>query len=201
MHISSRVAAGLLTAALSLSLASASLAQKGGGGGGGGALPAAIITKLALTDEQKAKVQAAGELLKTENAAAQQLTTPKEKRQASKAAREKYEAAVKSALTPDQQTKMEAMLAEAKQFPELGPQAGQMVGLNLTDEQKAKVKEIGAKYQPELQKLRASQKDATDKQAVMAQIRETQGKMMGEIREVLTPDQRKQLGGGKKKQQ
>lgn len=198
MHIPSRVAAGLLTAALSLSLMTASLAQQGRGGGG---YPAAIITKLQLTDEQKAKVQAATEVLKTENAAAQQLTTPKEKRQAGKAARDKYEAAVKGALTPDQQTRLDAMLAEAKQFPELGTQAGQMVGLNLTDEQKAKVKEIGGKYQPELQKLRASQKDATDKQAVMAQIREQQGKMMAEIREVLTPEQRKQLGGGRKKQQ
>ncbi|MGV3722898.1 MAG: Spy/CpxP family protein refolding chaperone [Actinomycetota bacterium] len=197
-HIPRRVAAGLLTAALSLSLMTASLAQRGRGGGGG--YPAAIITRLALTDEQKAKVQAAADALKAENQAAQALTTPKEKRQAGKAARDKYAAAVKSALTPDQQTRLDAMLAEAKQFPELGPQAGQMAGLNLTDEQKAKVKEIGVRYQPELQKLRASQKDASDKQAVMAQIREQQGKMMTEIRAVLTPEQRKQLGGGRKKQ-
>lgn len=199
MHISSRVAAGLLTAALSLSLYTAALAQQPRGGGGNG-YPAAVITKLQLTDEQKAKVQAAAEALKAENAAAQQLSTPKEKRQAGKAARDKYAAAVKGALTPEQQTKLDAMLAEVKQFPELGTQAGQMVGLNLTDEQKAKIKGIGGKYQPELQKLRASQKDATDKQAVMAQIREQQGKMMTEIREILTPEQRKQLGGRRKKQ-
>jgi hypothetical protein len=197
MHIPCRVAAVLLAGALSLSLATGALAQAGGRGT---AIPAAVLTKLNLNDEQKAKVTAAGETLKADNEAAGKLTVMKEKRQANRAAKEKYEAAVKAALNADQQKQLDTMMAEVKQFPELGGQAGQMIGLNLTDEQKAKVKEIGVKYQPELKKLRDSQKDAADKQAVMAQIRETNKKMMTEIREILTPDQRKQLGGGQKKQ-
>lgn len=202
MHVPFRVAAGLLAGALSLSLAVASFAQADGGGRRGGAsIPVAILKKLELTDEQKSKIQAAADALKTDNDAAQQLSTPKEKRQAGKAAREKYEAAVKAALNADQQTKLTAMLGEMQQYSDLGPLAGQMVGLNLTDEQKGKIKEIAGKYQPELRKLRASQKDATDKQAVMAQIREQQQKMMGEVRAVLTPEQREQLGGGRRKQQ
>jgi Spy/CpxP family protein refolding chaperone len=164
-------------------------------------VPAAIVTRLNLNDEQKAKFQAAADTYKAENATAQALTTPKEKRAASKVAREKYDAAVRAALNADQQKQLDGFLAEAKEFPMLGTNASQMVGLNLTPEQKSKIQEIGAKYQPELKKLRDSQKDATDKQAVMAQIREQQGKMMGEIREVLTPDQRKQLPAGRKKQQ
>lgn len=201
MHVPFRVAAGLLAGTLSLSLATAAFAQAGGGRGRGPVIPPAILNKLELSDEQKSKVQAAGDALKMDNEAAQKLSTPQEKRQATRAAREKYLAAVKSALNPDQQARLTAMLEEVKQYSELGPMAGQFVGLNLTEDQKGKVNEIAGKYQPELQKLRASQRDAADKQAVMAQIRERQQKMMAEIRQVLTPEQRKQLGGGRRNQQ
>jgi Spy/CpxP family protein refolding chaperone len=201
MNISRRISAALLAGALSLSLAGAAFAQAGRGGGSRlQTVPAAIVTRLNLNDEQKAKFQAAADAYKTENTAAQALSTPKEKRAASKAAREKYDAAVRAALNADQTKQLDAFLAEAKEYQALGTMGSQMVGLNLTAEQKTKIQEIGTKYQPELKKLRDSQKDATDKQAVMAQIREQQGKMMAEVREVLTPEQRKQLPGRKKQQ-
>lgn len=199
MTVSRRFSAALLAGALSLSLAGAAFAQAARGARLQ-TVPAAIVTKLNLNDEQQAKFKAAADAYKTENEAAQALSTPKEKRAGAKAAREKYDAAVRAALNADQQKQLDAYLAEAKEFQALGQQGSQMVGLNLTAEQKTKINEIGAKYQPELKKLRDSQKDATDKQAVMAQIREQQNKMMAEVREVLTPDQRKQLPGGKKKQ-
>jgi len=201
MHVPSRVAASLLAGSLMLSLAVASFAQAPARRPTG-MMPSAIVTKLNLTDEQKAKVKAANDAYQSESDEAAKLTTPKEKRAASRAAREKYEAAFKAALNPDQQKQLDALLTEAKEYKDFGPMLGsQIAAAGLTAEQKAKVKEITAKYLPELDKLRASQKEATDKAAVQAQIREQQQKMAAEVREILTPEQQKAFGSGRKKQQ
>lgn len=201
MHVPSRVAATLLAASLTLALAAASFAQAPARRPTG-MMPTAIVTKLNLTEEQKAKVKAANDTYQSESDEAAKLTTPKEKRAAGRAAREKYEAAVKAALNPDQQKQLDALLAEAKEYKDFGPMLGsQMAAAGLTAEQKAKVKEITAKYLPELDKLRAAQKEATDKAAVQAQIREQQQKMAAEVREILTPEQQKAFGGRRKKQQ
>lgn len=200
-HVPSRVAAALLAGSLLLSIASASLAQ-GAGRRATGAMPTAIVRKLNLTDEQKAKVKAANDAYQAEFAEAAKLATPKEKRVANRAAREKYEAAFKAALNADQQKQLDALLAEAKEFKDFGPMLGsQMAAASLTAEQKTKVKEVTAKYLPELDKLRATQKEATDKQAVQMQIREQQQKMADEVRAFLTPEQQKSFGAGRKQQQ
>jgi Spy/CpxP family protein refolding chaperone len=200
MHVPSRVAASLLAGSLMLSLAAASFAQAPARRPTG-AIPTAIVSKLNLNDDQKAKVKIANDTYQAESNEAAKLTTPKEKRAANRTARTKYETAVKAVLTPDQQTQLDALLAEAKEYKDFGPMVGsQMAVVGLTAEQKVKVKEITAKYLPELEKLRAAQKEATDKQAVQAQIREQQQKMAAEVREFLTPEQQKQFGAGRKKQ-
>jgi len=201
MHVPNRVAASLLAGSLMLSLAVASFAQAQARRPTG-MMPTAIVSKLSLTDEQKAKVKAANDAFQAESDEAAKLTTPKEKRAASRAAREKYESAFKAALTPDQQKQLDALLNEAKEYKDFGPMLGsQMAVAGLTAEQKAKVKEVTAKYLPELDKLRAAQKEATDKQALQAQIREQQQKMVAEVRAFLTPEQQKAFGSGRKKQQ
>jgi Spy/CpxP family protein refolding chaperone len=200
MHVPGRVAASLLAGSLLLFLAAPSFAQARARRPTG-AIPTAIVNKLSLTEEQKAKVKAANDTYQTEFDEAAKLTTPKEKRAANKSAREKYETAFKAALTADQQKQLDTLLTEAKDYKDFGPMMGsQMAAAGLTADQKAKVKEINAKYLPELEKLRASQKGATDQQAVRAQIREQQQKMAEEVRAILTPEQRKALGGRRKKQ-
>lgn len=200
-QVPSRVAASLLAGSLMLSLAVASFAQAPGRRATG-AFPTAIVRKLSLNADQKAKVKAATDAYQAEFDEAAKLSTPKEKRAANRTAREKYETAVKAVLTPEQQKQLDALLTEAKEYKDFGPMLGsQIAAAGLTAEQKAKVKEITAKHLPELDKLRAAQKEATDKPAVQAQIREEQQKMAAEVREILTAEQQKQFGTGQKKQQ
>ncbi len=204
MNVTQRLGTALITGVLSLSLVSAALAQGGGGRRAPGLLAPPIVARLNLDADQKAKVQTAGEAYTKAVQDANALTTPKEKRQASRKARQDYEAAVKAALNADQQKQLEAFQAEAKELTGMmGPAGNQMVGLNLTAEQKTKVKEISDKYAGDRQKLQAELKAATDKKAVQTQIQELNKKMMTEVREILTADQRKLLqpGVGRRKKQ
>jgi Spy/CpxP family protein refolding chaperone len=200
MRLTQRVWAIAVAGALSLTV-SAAFAQKGKAAAARGSLPQVFVNKLNLTDEQKAKIKAATDQFQVEAKAAEALTTPKEKRQANNKARKTYADAVNAALTPEQQKQLAAMKEEAKQFAGMGPIGNQMVGLNLTDDQKTKIKEITAKYQPELEKLRAEQKSASDKKPIADQIKQLTTKVGDEVKAVLTPDQLKQLPGGKKKNQ
>jgi Spy/CpxP family protein refolding chaperone len=194
MRFTRRLTLALLTGALALSLSGEALAQRGQNRRPTGTYAQAILRKLNLNADQQAKVKTAEDAYRAEVEKARASGTPQETRQASRAARRTYQEAVRSALNADQQKQLDAMIAEAQEFRVLGPgNAAQMAGLNLTAEQKTKVKEIGAKYEPELTKLRAEQRGATDRQAVQAKIREQQTKMLDEIKTVLTPDQVKQL--------
>jgi Spy/CpxP family protein refolding chaperone len=201
MRLTQRLWAVAVAGALTLTLSSDALAQKGKKAGPRGAVPQVFLNKLQLTAEQKTKIDAATAEFDKASEAAKALTTPKEKRQATKRARDTYEGAVHSALTPDQQKSLLAMQQEAAQYAGMGPIGNQMVGLNLTDDQKGKIKEIQGKYQPELEKLKAEQKGASDKKPIAAQIKDVNAKMTQEVKAVLTPDQLKLLPGGKKKQQ
>lgn len=205
MNLTQRLGAILITGALSLSLLSAAHAQGGGGRRAPGLLAPPIVARLNLDADQKAKVQAAAEAYIQAVQDANALTAPKEKRQASRKARQDYEAAVKAALNAEQQKQLETFQAEAKELTGMmGPAGNQMVGLNLTAEQKTQVKAISDKYAGDRQKLQAELKAATDKKAVQSQIQDLNKKMIAEIREVLTDDQRKLLrpaGARRKKQQ
>jgi Spy/CpxP family protein refolding chaperone len=61
-------------------------------------------------------------------------------------------------------------------------------GIELTDAQKAKVAEINAKYQPELQAIRDSMQGG-DRAAAFTKMQAVRDKMSPEIRAVLTADQ------------
>ena len=62
-------------------------------------------------------------------------------------------------------------------------------GIELTDAQKAKVAEINAKYQPELQAVRESMQGGGDRAEAMKKMQEINDKRNPEIRAVLTADQ------------
>jgi Spy/CpxP family protein refolding chaperone len=188
-----RIVATVLAGALALSLSVAAFAQQGGRRGGFNGVPQAFLTKLNLNADQQTKMKAAGDALKADMEKVNALTTPDEKKQARMKAIADYKATVDSTLTPDQQKQLQGMMEEAKEYQGLGGLGNQLVGLNLTAEQKTKVKEIAAKYQPEMQKLRDEQKAATDKTAGRQQMRELGMKIFEEVKAVLTPDQQKQF--------
>ena len=62
-------------------------------------------------------------------------------------------------------------------------------GIELTDAQKAKVAEINAKYQPELQAIRESMQGGGDRAAAFTKMQAVNDKRNPEIRAVLTADQ------------
>jgi Spy/CpxP family protein refolding chaperone len=189
----SRLAPILLAGALSLALSGGALAQKGAARGPAVASPV-LLKRLNLNADQQAKANAAADAYKAEQEKANALQA-KEKRQALKAARDKYQADLNAALTSEQQKQLQEWQAEALQYGEVGPV---LVGMNLSDEQKGKIKEINAKYDPQVQKLRADMKSASDKTALKAQIADANKQRMGEIRALLTPDQQKQLPTARK---
>lgn len=191
MRITQRIGAMLLAGALSLALGTAALAQQGGPRAQ--TVPVAWQSRLNLTDDQKAKLKAAGDAYRAELATNANLTTPREKRQANRKARQTYDAAVAGILNPDQQKTLSALKDEAKVYNDMGAPGNSMAVMGLTDDQKAKVKAISEKYSPEITKLRADLKGASDKKPIQDQIRAAQDKMLDEIKTVLTPEQLKQL--------
>ena len=64
-----------------------------------------------------------------------------------------------------------------------------MNGIELTEAQKAKVGEIQAKYQPELQAIRESMQGGGDRAEAFTKMQAIRDKMNPEIRAVLTADQ------------
>ena len=64
-----------------------------------------------------------------------------------------------------------------------------LTGIELTDAQKAKVAEISAKYQPEIQAIRESMQNGGDRAETFQKMQALREKMTPEIRAVLTPAQ------------
>lgn len=188
-----RIAALLLAGVLTLGLAAGASAQAQGQRRGGQqqiVLPALWLTRLSPNADQQAKLKAAEDAYKAEAEKIMALATPQEKRAATMAARKTYEDAVKAALNEEQNKKLDVLRADAREFQAMGPAGMQIAAVGLTPEQKTKVKEIVAKYQPELEKARAG---ATDAAAGREATREISMKMMQEVRAILTPEQLKSL--------
>jgi Spy/CpxP family protein refolding chaperone len=64
-----------------------------------------------------------------------------------------------------------------------------MTGIELTEAQKAKVAEINAKYQPEMQAIRESIQGGGDRAEAFTKMQALREKMTPEIRAVLTAEQ------------
>ncbi len=65
----------------------------------------------------------------------------------------------------------------------------QMNGIELTDEQKAKLADINTRYQPDMMKLRDDMQAGGDRATLMKNMNELRTKMGADIRAVLTVDQ------------
>ena len=196
MRMSQRFAALVVTTVLSLSVIGIALAQgqaRGPGGGRNAVLSPAWIDHLNLNADQQTKIKAAADTYRAAATQARSLTG-QERRQAGQQARSAYESALTSTLNADQQKQLQALRDEAQQYRGLGSLSSQLVVLNLTDDQKSKIKEIITRHQPDMEKLRASQQGTSDRTAVRTQMRDLTQKMRGEVLAVLTPDQQKQIG-------
>lgn len=199
MSITQRIGAALAAGVLSLALMGPASAQQQGGRRAQ-TVPVVWQNKLSLTDEQRAKLKAAADAYRAELANTAGLTTRREKRAASRKARQTYEAAVEAALTPEQVKTLAALREEAKLYRAMGAPGNAMAAMDLSDDQKARVKAITDKYNPELTKLRADQRAASDKKPITDQIRALQARMLDEVKAVLTPEQLKQLPRPRRRQ-
>lgn len=197
MNSLKRTAAALCAGVLILSLGVVANAQQQQGGRGRRGqqvtLPEAWALRLKLNADQSAKLKAAGE---SYQAAAQGARTLQDadRRAAMQKAGEDYKAAVAGALNDEQKKQLEAMRAEAMEYRGLGGLATQLVAMDLTAEQKTKVKDIGAKYQAEGTKLREEARASmADRQVTGQKMREMNAKLFEEVKAVLTPEQQKNL--------
>jgi Spy/CpxP family protein refolding chaperone len=198
MNAFKRTAAALCAGVLTLSLgvvANAQQQQQQGRGRGRGmqvTLPEAWATRLKLNADQTAKLKAAGESYTQAMQGARTLEA-QDRRAASMKAGEDYRAAVAGTLNDEQKKQLEAMRAEATEYRGLGFLAPQLVGLELTAEQKTKVKELAVKYQAESEKIREEARASMDRQAAGQKQREMSMKAFEEVKAVLTPEQQKSL--------
>ena len=197
MRVSLRLAALGLAGALSLSVITAASAQRGSGGfgrrgRGAAVLSPAWIDHLSLSADQQSKLKAAAETYRADSEKARGLSG-EERRQASQQARTSYQTAINGILNADQQKQLQALRDEAQQYRDLGPMANQLVVLNLTEDQKSKIKAIISNHQPDIEKLRSSAQGG-DRTALRSQRQELSQKMRDEVKAVLTADQQKQLG-------
>lgn len=175
----------LLTACLALAFPVSALAQRGGGPDG--PVPAPLLNRLGITPEQQTKIRSAVDAYQAEMRKAEGLTTREERGQVARTAAEGYRAALAAALTPEQQKQLQGLLEEARSLGPLGPQ---LVVLDLTEPQKVKLKEIAARAQADVEKLRA---EGVEGPALRTRYGEITGRMLDESRAVLTPEQQKQF--------
>jgi Spy/CpxP family protein refolding chaperone len=199
MRMSLRWAAVMLAGALALSAHTVASAQRGNGRGGGfgrrgaAVLPQAWVDHLNLSADQQTKLKAAGDTYRSAAVSARGLSG-QERRQASQQARSSYETAVNGILTADQQKQVQAYRDDAQQYRDLGPVANRLVVLNLSDDQKSKIKAIITNHQPDFEKLRSAGQNGGDRTTLRSQRQELSQKLRTEVMAVLTADQQKQLG-------
>jgi hypothetical protein len=198
MNVATRIAAAISVCALALSLgvsASAQQQQAQQGRGRRGqmvTLPESWATRLKLNADQTAKIKAAGDSFQQASQGARTLQD-QDRRAAIQKAGEDYKTAVNGTLNDEQKKQLEAMRAEAMEYRGIGGLASQIVGMELTAEQKTKVKEIAAKYQAEGTKLREEARATMDRQAAAQKMRDMNAKLFEEVKAALTPEQQKNL--------
>jgi hypothetical protein len=179
---------GPLAIAVALFAASAASAQRGRALMG--PLPPPILSKLNLSSEQQAKIKVATDAYLADLKRAAGIKNPQSQNEAAKRSEGAYQVALKDALNADQQKQLQTMLEEARDF---GPLWLPLASLDLTPDQKGKIREVVGKHQPEIEKLDSMRKRGADNSAIDAQVEEQYKKMLEEVKATLTPDQLKQF--------
>jgi Spy/CpxP family protein refolding chaperone len=153
--------------------------------GGSDKLDRTLFRQLDLSDEQKARLRQAEEA----------------RRDAEQRLRAEYAAALKGILTSEQQLELALLTEELKELEPLGRTAYQLVGLELSNTQRAKILAIAARYGQQAEALRAKTPDPRDR-AVRDQVDALMEKRDREVLALLTPEQRERFSsGGKRKKQ
>jgi Spy/CpxP family protein refolding chaperone len=187
--------------------APAALAQRGGFMGGGGSL-AYVARKdvqkdLTLTDQQLADLDGLQQKIRGEATELFQNSGGDRDamRKAFAAKVPEWQKAVEAILTPAQQARLKEISLQMQGNSAVANDPDLQAKLKLTDDQKAKIKDLSDKLQEANQGLRAKQRSGEmDQDAVRAATTKNTDAMNSEIAKILTDDQKKQLAGmqGKK---
>jgi len=162
------------------------------------------LQSLNLTDEQKSKIK---EIMKKSREDIQAVMKgegdKKAKAEKVMAIRKETQAAIRNVLTEEQKKKYDEAVNKAKDKAPLNEgKAGQQLkqkaleSLNLSDEQKSKIKEIMKKSREDIQ---AVMKGEGDKKAKAAKVKAIRNETQEAIRNVLTEEQKKKLDEAQKK--
>jgi hypothetical protein len=198
------LAAMLLTGVVAVEPAQAQAQQgqqrrPGGRGGFGGFsvlnLTPPLQTKLALNEEQKAKIKAINEKLRADNMALMQSAAQGDRRAAFMKVQEnrtKAEGEVLALLNADQKKMVDGWKAEAQAYEGLGPAGPALLSVTgLTDEQKSKLKALSADTQTKRRDVLQSVQG--DRQAAQEKLRALQMETTTALGMILNADQTKQL--------
>ena len=141
---------------------------------------------LNLTEQQKAKIQKIREQTRQKlEQIRSEVTNPEERREKARAVLQEAREQISSVLTPEQRTKWAAAAARFRRgIPTLEELSQQ---LQLTQEQRKKLKPILDRYTAEVRKLRETQPPGPETREKMRALRE---RFNSEVEKLLTPQQR-----------
>lgn len=154
-----------------------------------------VVEKLDLSDEQKAKIQPIMEELRNQmRTAMQNGGTPQERRQQAREAMTAARKQVAEILTPEQRARFVELMREQRGAATQPTAGGGIVdriekvalGLDLTPQQQAKVKQLSDEYRDE---VAAILKDNSGKDETNKQSRTVIMEFRSRLVEVLTPEQ------------
>jgi hypothetical protein len=205
-----RILARVLALSLSLGLIAGPVLAQGNGGRRGtgflGAvggfsllrLPAPVLARLEPTDEQKQKLTALRERIQTEVQALLSDAQFANDRQAAieklRSLNDKVEAEAVALLSPKQKQQADALKAEAAQYAGLGPSGIAMLAVTgLTDDQKAKLKDVALRTQGKRQELFQTLQGGGDRQAAIQALRAQGDEANVAVKQILNAEQQKQF--------
>ena len=152
------------------------------------------MENLNLTADQKTKLEALREAQKKEwtelkNKKAATAESNKKQRQE---IQQKYQAQIKAILTPEQQAQMAQMRQEHRNAPQAKAQhKGMKEALNLTEAQQTKMNALNKDFKTKRESLRSNttltEEQKREQMKVLAQQHRS------EVKNILTPEQRKKL--------
>jgi Spy/CpxP family protein refolding chaperone len=155
-------------------------------------VPAPLLGRLNPSADQQNRLQAAAAAFEAAAQQAKAQAGTADQKQILGAAATAYREALRGALTPAQQEQLRALYEEGLQYRFLGELGWHLAAINLTEDQKAKIKAAIERYQPDLEKLGAAAKLNKD-EAAARRAHDLRMKLVEEVTAVLTAEQRQSL--------
>lgn len=155
-----------------------------------GPVPPEWLEDLKATPEQRGMIAAAVRAYESEMAQTQTLGR-EERGEALRKAGDAYAASLRQVLTPDQQQRIGELFEEAGKLGGIGVP---VYRLTLSDDQRAELRKIAARHQPEREKLQAAAaQTGNPREALRTQFEALQERITADVRSILTPEQLKRL--------